>query len=296
MRAFLLAAGLGTRLRPMTLHTPKPLVDVGGEALLFRAVRQLRAAGVREMGVNLFHLGGQIRDALGDGHQFGVDVTYFDETPHILGTGAFLLVNSDVWHDFDLSEVVRVHKANALATMVVHRMPRRPELHNVWAQAPPSARATAPLGFAMPIPGGPLVPRIGHPHVQTGRIRSIAGAPVPPAPTDVATIYTGVAVFNTELLTWLPDASKQSGLVTHGLIPAMAAGREVRFYEPAGTWFDCGTQAEVLRASTYALRVRAGAGNLLEREQDLRRPDLDLVAVFQEHLVDALPVDQHAVR
>ena len=67
MRAFILAAGLGTRLRPLTETLPKPLVDVAGEPLIVRAVRQLRDAGVTEIGINLFHLGEQIPARLGDG-------------------------------------------------------------------------------------------------------------------------------------------------------------------------------------------------------------------------------------
>ncbi|MSP91573.1 MAG: hypothetical protein EXR79_07195 [Myxococcales bacterium] len=270
MRGFILAAGLGTRLKPWTERTPKPLVPVGGEPLVERALRQFAAAGVREVGVNLHHLGEQIADQVGDGARCGVRVTWFDERPHILGTGgglknaegflraspsgAFLLANADVWHDFDLGDVVRAHRPQALATMVVHRLDRRPELHNVWVQASPAGGTTGPLALH-----DPLLPVVGASHVQTGRIRSIAGAPVAPGAADVPTIYTGVAVYGVELLDWLPMPTRQSGLVSHALVPAMAIGREVRFFEPRGHWFDCGTPAEVLRASAHALRARESA-------------------------------------
>ena len=256
MRAFILAAGLGTRLRPLTAQIPKPLVDVAGEPLIVRAVRQLADAGIAEIGINLFHLGEQIPARLGDGSQFGVKLTFFDERPEVLGTGgglknaepflrgdgeSFLLVNSDVWHDFDLNALLLAHKMAdkaPLATMAVHRMGRRPELHNVGC-----------------------VPDLGpqRKSLRDGRIVHIADEPKDVESTFLA-IYTGLAVYSTRLLDYLP-AGKVSGLVTHGLLPGMAAGETVRFFEPHGHWFDCGTHAEVLRASVHALRKRA----LLER-------------------------------
>ena len=242
MRGFILAAGLGTRLRPLTDYMPKPLVDVGGVPLVERALQQMRAAGVREIGVNLFHLGEMIREYIGTGEHLGVRVTWFDERPQVLGTGgglkqaeaflraggpAFLLANGDVWHGFDLREVVAAHTPESLATLVVHRTPRRPELHNVGC--------------------------VG---TGAGAIVHIAGKPELAQAPEFLAIYTGVAVLSTRLLDWLP-AGKVSGLVSHGLQPAMAAGEPVRFCEPEGAWYDCGTHAELLRASAHALRVRA---------------------------------------
>ncbi len=254
MRAFILAAGLGTRLRPLTETLPKPLVDVAGEPLIVRAVRQLRDAGVTEIGVNLFHLGEQIPARLGDGSAYGVQLTYFDERPEVLGTGGglknaeaflrggadhFLLVNSDVWHDFDLQKLLFAHRRGTLATMAVHRMGRRPELHNVGCV--PDART-----------------------LRDGEVIHIADQPSGTDPTFRA-IYTGVAVYGTQLLDFLPTG-KVSGLVTHGLVPAMATGAHVRFYEPEGRWFDCGTHAEVLRASSHALRTRGLRAHVIGRE------------------------------
>lgn len=249
MRGFILAAGLGTRLRPWTDHTPKPLVDVGGEPLIERAVRQLVAAGVTEIGVNLFHLGGQISAKLGGGSHLGARLTWFDEHPRVLGTGgglknaeawlrhsdAFLLVNADVWHDFDLGAVRRSQASGRLATMVVHRTARRPELHTVACALD---RADA--------------------RRDRGPIVQIAGKPAAGRHADFMAIYTGVALFSTRLLDYLPPAGEVSSLVTHALIPGLERGDAVDWVEPAGRWYDCGTHAEVLRASAVALRCRAG--------------------------------------
>ena len=72
MKAMILAAGRGTRMRPLTDHTPKPLLEVGGEALIVHQIRRLRAAGINELVINHAHLGAQIEQALGDGSAYGV--------------------------------------------------------------------------------------------------------------------------------------------------------------------------------------------------------------------------------
>jgi len=248
MRGFILAAGLGSRLRPFTDRTPKPLVEIGGEPLIERAIAQLVAAGVSDIGINVFHLGEQIVARLGDGRNLGARLTFFDERPEVLGTGGglknaesflrggasgqFLLANADVWHSFDLRRIVAAHPPHLLATLAVHRTVRRPELHTV-------ACAFAAAGGAR----------------HTGTIVQLAGKPHSALPGDFMAIYTGVAVYSTRLLDWLP-VSKVSGLVSHGLIPAMERGERVAWTEPEGAWFDCGTHAEVLRASAHALKLR----------------------------------------
>ena len=245
MRGFILAAGLGTRLRPLTDILPKPLVPVAGRPLVERAVAQLVAAGVVEIAVNLYHLGGQIEEHLGDGRQLGAHLTYFREAPQVLGTGggvknaeaflrrggdAFLLVNGDVWHDFDLALLGQAHQAASLATLAVHRAPHRPELHTV-------AVCQDGDGCGM----------VAHIRGKPAEVRS-----------DFNVIYSGVGVYSTRLLDRLP-AGRSACLVQDGMLPAMAAGEQVRWLEPAGAWFDCGTRGEVLRASAHALRVRHAA-------------------------------------
>jgi MurNAc alpha-1-phosphate uridylyltransferase len=116
MRAMILAAGRGERMRPLTLARPKPLLTVGGEALIEHHLRALAAAGIREVVVNLSWLGEQIPAALGDGDRFGLAIRYSDEGPEPLETGggvlralhllcpmgveSFLVLNGDVWMDY----------------------------------------------------------------------------------------------------------------------------------------------------------------------------------------------------
>jgi MurNAc alpha-1-phosphate uridylyltransferase len=115
MKAMILAAGRGERMRPLTDRTPKPLLEVGGEKLIERHLRRLAAAGFAEVIINLSWLGSQIRQAIGNGQRYGVDVRYSDEGPTaletaggifkalaMLGRAPFLVVNGDIWTDHAL--------------------------------------------------------------------------------------------------------------------------------------------------------------------------------------------------
>lgn len=112
MRAMVLAAGRGERLRPLTDTMPKPLVPVGGKPLIAWHLAALAHAGIREVVINLSWLGEQLRAALGDGRAFGLTIHYSEEGPVPLETGGgifralpllgpepFLLVNGDIWTD-----------------------------------------------------------------------------------------------------------------------------------------------------------------------------------------------------
>src|SRR5207302_6853614 len=89
-KAMILAAGLGTRLRPLTETTPKALLEIGGRPMIEYPLRMLAAAGVEEIVVNLHHLGEQIRVMLGDGDRYGVRIHYSPEEP-VLDTGGALV-------------------------------------------------------------------------------------------------------------------------------------------------------------------------------------------------------------
>ena len=118
MKAMILAAGYGKRLRPLTDHTPKPLVPVGGKPLIVHHLEKIAQAGIREVVINLGHLGSKIPEALGNGNTWGLSIEYSDEGPDpletgggltkalpLLGSETFLLVNGDVWCDLDFRTV-----------------------------------------------------------------------------------------------------------------------------------------------------------------------------------------------
>lgn len=117
MRAMILAAGRGERMRPLTDVTPKPLLDAGGKPLIQYHIENLASVGVREILINLAWKGAMIREALGNGARFGVQIRYSDEGDTALETGGgifkalpllgadpFIVVSGDIWTDYRLPE------------------------------------------------------------------------------------------------------------------------------------------------------------------------------------------------
>jgi len=124
----ILAAGLGSRMRPLTDHTPKPLLEVGDKPLIVWHIEQLKEAGFTDIVINVAYLGQQIIDYLGDGSKYGVNIVFSDEQDEgaletaggivkalPLLTETFLVVNGDVWtdysyvNDFELEEKCLAH-------------------------------------------------------------------------------------------------------------------------------------------------------------------------------------------
>jgi len=117
MKAMILAAGFGSRMRPLTLTTPKPLLKAGGKSLIEHQLLRLKAAGIQDVVINVAYLGDQIQAVLGDGQQYEMQISYSVETEPLetagailkaaplLGEQPFLLLNADVWCDLDLLEL-----------------------------------------------------------------------------------------------------------------------------------------------------------------------------------------------
>ncbi|MCK5896022.1 MAG: nucleotidyltransferase family protein [Cocleimonas sp.] len=120
MKAMILAAGHGTRMRPLTDHTPKPLLEVAGKPLIAWHLEKLKRAGFYNIVINIAWLGQQIPAALGDGSAFGLSIQYSDEQQEgaletaggivkaldLLGNQPFLVISGDVWCDYDVSSSV----------------------------------------------------------------------------------------------------------------------------------------------------------------------------------------------
>jgi MurNAc alpha-1-phosphate uridylyltransferase len=144
MRAMILAAGRGERMRPLTLSRPKPLLEAGGMALIEHHLHALATAGVREVVVNLSWLGEQIRAGLGDGSRYGVAIEYSEEGPEPLETGGgilralpllspigvepFLVLNGDVWMQYPDGELLQRFSDG---------LPRKDQAHVVLVPNPP---------------------------------------------------------------------------------------------------------------------------------------------------------------
>lgn len=139
MKAMILAAGRGERMRPLTLRLPKPLLESGGHRLIDYHLASLARHGLTNVVINLSWLGNLIRETLGDGTRYGLSIQYSEEGPEPLGTAGglfaalpllgadpFLVLNGDIWSDFALDALQR--PAGSLAHLV---MVANPEHHPV---------------------------------------------------------------------------------------------------------------------------------------------------------------------
>lgn len=138
MRAMILAAGRGERMRPLTDTVPKPMLRVAGKPLIEWHVEALAAVGIREIVINLAWLGEQIREHLGDGRRWAVNIAYSPEEQALetgggvfqalplLGEQPFVLLSADVWTDYPLARLLQLPQPHDMAHFV---MVPNPEFH-----------------------------------------------------------------------------------------------------------------------------------------------------------------------
>jgi len=131
MKAMILAAGRGERMRPLTDHTPKPLLQAGGKPLIVWHIERLAQAGFNEFVINHAHLGTQIETTLGNGSRFGVSIHYSPEGEALetaggianalplLGNEPFLVVNGDIHTDYDFANLNHGLADDLLAWLVL---------------------------------------------------------------------------------------------------------------------------------------------------------------------------------
>lgn len=235
MRGMVFAAGLGTRLRPLTDVLPKPLCPVGPWPLLRYAIETLKAAGITEIAVNTFHLWQKLPAAVGDGSAWGVKITWSHESPAILGTGGglrkmrefltaegdFAVMNGDTLIDFDLRVAIEKHRAtSAIATMVLKDDPR-----------------VATFGA------------IGYDPAD-GRVWDFVGrAPVPAsAPPLSKALFTGVHVFSSRVFDHIA-AEGEVNLGSETYPALLKAGERVSAVLQEGYWSDLGTADRLFEAN-----------------------------------------------
>jgi MurNAc alpha-1-phosphate uridylyltransferase len=137
----ILAAGLGTRMRPLTDTTPKPLLKVGGMPLIVWHIERLAHDGFTDIVINIAHLGYKIPEALGDGSEWGVNITYSDEQEEgalesaggivkalpLLGDEPFMVINGDIWSDYDFQDHRKLGKGILAHLVLVPNPEHNPE-------------------------------------------------------------------------------------------------------------------------------------------------------------------------
>ena len=223
MKAMVMAAGRGERMRPLTDHTPKPLVEVAGRPLIVHVLERLKRAGFHDIVVNHAWLGDRIVAALGDGSCFGLRITWSPEPNGalevgggirhalpLLGEAPFLALNADVWCDYPL-ERLRLAPAGVAHLLLVDNPPHHRE---------------------------------GDFHLRDGLV-------VPDGRSSLT--FSGIGVYRPAL--FLGDLPDRFPLTTV-LRPAVAGG-EVSGERHAGRWFDVGSLAR-LEALNALLREPSG--------------------------------------
>jgi NDP-sugar pyrophosphorylase family protein len=239
-KVMILAAGLGTRLHPLTVRCPKPLLPLMLRPMLEHVLEQLRRFEVQEVVINLHHQAEQLRQWLGDGSRWQLQLQLSHE-PDILGTAGamkrvaswlqgapFVVINADVLTDIDLQEVWRWHDAHAaMVTMVV-----RPD---------PAARQY----------GAVVVD-------SHNRVRQISGRPTMGEPVEGEDmVFTGIQVVSPQVLNRIPPGCLVS--TTAEIYPALVAdGEAVYGYRHTGYWMDIGVPERYRQAHWDILDGRLG--------------------------------------
>lgn len=218
--AMILAAGMGTRLLPLTESAPKALVPVSGRPMIHYPLLWLKSQGIKNIFINTHHLGDMVQNQLGNGDSFGVNITYSPETT-LLGTGGgianarklfgrrrLVVVNADTIIDADLEAMTNTHtSSNAIATIAV-------------------TQAKNPQDFT------PITID------SQGRVIKIGDMPEimidPEAPCHQKT-FTGLSILEPELIDTLPP-NKPSCLIKNAIIPAIAQNKTVMSYHHPGYW------------------------------------------------------------
>ncbi len=234
--AMVFAAGLGTRLAPLTDRVPKALLEIDGRPMIEYPLRMLAAAGVEQVVVNLHHLGEQIRAKLGDGARYGLRIRYSPEDPildtggavararPLLGDEPFAIANCDALLDPDLEALWRLHEERgALATLVV--------------RSDPNAERYGALDLD-----------------PTGIVRRFLGKPESVDGPLERRMFCGVHVLSPDVFAHLP-ATRVFSITRDFYGPLVVSGARLCGFDYRGYWRDLGTR-DSLSAARHDVAAR----------------------------------------
>ena len=234
MKAMILAAGFGTRLRPITGTIPKPLIEIKGKPVIEYTLEALRKAGIKDVVINLHHLGDMIRQRLGNGSQFGLSIRYSEE-PEIKGTGGalllarkyltepFYLINGDILFDLDLTVLPPFLKEKgADAVMVLYRANHeQADSAHVYRD-------------------------------RDGYVRSL----FKPLPDTVPSIFTGIQLLKPDAIDYIPENIYQPSTTMHMYPGMLGDKRLIAGYLHNGFWIDIGNPKDLEHAKKGMLATR----------------------------------------
>jgi NDP-sugar pyrophosphorylase family protein len=237
MESLILAGGKGTRLRPLTIHTPKPVVPIANRPFLLYQVDLLKRAGISDITLSLSYQPGKIEEILADGSEYGVHIHYAVEATPLGTAGAYknaedhltqttVVFNGDVLTDLDLSAVIAFHRERKAAATIVLTPVDNPSAYGL---------------------------------VETesdGRVRRFLEKPKADEIT-CNTINAGVYILEPEVLSFIPPREQFS--FEYQLFPALLAARRPFFaYTWNGYWLDIGAPSRYLQAHYDLLSKRLG--------------------------------------
>ena len=234
MKAMILAAGFGTRLKPLTNDLPKPLFPVLNRPILEHALHFLSTNGIKDIAINLHHKSEKIIDYFGDGKDFGVNL-HFSKEEKILGTAGgikklqpffqnetFLVINSDILADVDLKNVLKFHKdKNSKLTLVVRQDPNAEKYDSIQ-------------------------------RIEEGRIVHFLGHSIKNSEPTTQVMFTGIQIMEPEIFARIPE-NKFCGTV-EDVFPGMIQDElPVYSFLHKGYWIDMGTSETYIQAQMDAL-------------------------------------------
>lgn len=237
MKAMIFAAGLGTRLQPLTVTMPKALVEIDGQPLLEIAIRRLMDVGCREIIVNVHHFAGMVIDFLEKKHYFGIHIAISDEQALLLDTGgglkkaawflsdgpSFLVCNVDVLTSLDLAKFYQQHlESGALATLAVRQR-------------------TTSRYFLM----DKKMQLQGWQNVRSGELRWCK--PMQSQPLVQPYAFSGLHALRPEIFEWMPQGEVFS--IVDVYLKAAAARPVTGYLHDEDVWMDVGNPSSLASAA-----------------------------------------------
>ena len=253
MKAMILAAGFGTRLKPLTNDLPKPMFPVLNHPILEHAINFLSSQGIKEIAINLHHQPEKIIDYFGDGKDFRVKLQYSKEE-NILGTAGgikklelflkdetFLVINSDVLADVNLNDVLKFHREKKSKLTLVVRKDSNAEKYDSIQR------------------------------VEEGRIVHFLGHSIKNSAPTTRVMFTGIQIMEPDIFSRIPE-NKFCG-TTEDVFPGMInEGLPVYGYLHKGYWIDMGTRETYIQAQKDAMD-----GKVVLKNSSSRNPEGPLV-------------------
>lgn len=287
MRAMILAAGYGTRLWPLTIDRTKPAIPFMGRPLIGYVAEYLARYGFDDIVVNLHHQPESVREALGDGSEFGVRFHYVEE-PVILGTSGaignarplldgdhFVVINGKLATDIDLREALDTHRrTRALATLILRPNPARERYSTVNVSdglvngfggypAPASDKASSAPSAAQKDESEPGGASASVEDESVGDGNSVEGDAA-----ETPLMFTGIQILDPRVFEYIPPGVF-SHSVTDVYLPAIKRGDRVAAHVARGSWYELSTVRRYLDTSIALMKregrdVQLGAGSFVE--------------------------------